>query len=163
MATPKVQIETKDVAHESEIDVEMPLQGEVDRKDLQRELEVPRHLAPGSVGGADYMRDLKFMEEPVEFMIAPAFDPSEEPVISCGVNGQNKILERNKPYTLPRKFVNVLIVLQDRIDTVVEEDPKTRVQVTKTVVTRSLKYPIQLLQDTKLGHDWFKWKCQQPR
>lgn len=161
----KPQIETKDVVEKKEIEIEMPLKGDIDRVDLRQdegsEFSVPRHLSPGTPGWDMYIRDLKFMEEPVTFMIAEGNKKEDEPVVPCGVNGENRFIERGKPYTLPRKFLNVLIVNVDEVSTVQTEDPDTKVQITNVKKARSLKYPVQILKDSEIGHKWFIWKCNQ--
>jgi hypothetical protein len=124
------------------------------------DLTTPRHLAPGTPGGDLFMKELAFFEEPVTFMVLQSSDPNDEAIVPASVNCDTKYIERGKEYTLPRKFLNVLIARSTRVDTENYKDNKNLDQ-TRIVKTFSLKYTIQIIKDANpMGMKWFKWQCE---
>lgn len=103
---------TTDVNIQSTVaDVEIPLEGSVNREDLQvREVEVHGDM----VGFNDKARMLAFMEEPVDVFLHESSNPNDEPAVFLQVSGEpaqphNPWLIRGRQYTLKRKFLAQLI------------------------------------------------------
>jgi len=129
-------------------------------KDFETDISLPKHLRLGTPGGDMYLKELKFFEEPVSFMIGDSMDPNDEKVVQVAVNCESYSFERNKVYTVPRKIVNGLLVRSDRVETVNYKDTNG-VDQTKIQRRLALKYPIQIVEDkSPMGMAWFKWQCE---
>lgn len=149
-------ITTNDVEIPEPTDLDLPIGATYDRSDMT----VRAGLEPTTVGGQLYMKELGFMEEMVTFMASEVTDPNAENPIPIGVNCEQKYITRGVEYTLPRKFLNVLICRQDRITTV---NSKTPDGVDHTTIRRipSLKYPVHVVKDeSPYGGAWFQFTCK---
>lgn len=110
---------------------------------------------------AEYIKDLKFMEDILTIQIADTNDKNAERVVPCGVNGEVKFLERGKELKIARKFVDSLIKVEDRIETEQYKD-KNGVDQTRVNKTPALKYPLSIIHDPAgdLGRRWFQHQCR---
>lgn len=120
-----------------------------------------RFLAPGTKGGDLYAKEIAFMEEKVTFIIAETTDKTAEPIVTVSVNCETKFLERGKPHTLPRKFLNALIARKGEVETENYKD-KNDVDQTRTRTKFTPVHVISLVEDPSgaNGRAWFEWQCR---
>jgi len=117
--------------------------------------------ASNTVG--DKMKDLAFMEEEVEIIVAPTTDKNAERHVFVSVNGQGAgpkgipWLTRGVPYRVKRKFVEVLAKAKRvavSTDEVLDSRGDRTIAVTKT---SALAYPFSVIKDTNpRGVDWLR-------
>lgn len=154
MARPaKAQIKTSDAEPPMATTVEMASTCKVvERPDLA--VVVDDTLASPHI--AEYVSDLKFMEDILTVSVAETNDKNAENPVPCGVNGEIRWLDRGKDYKLARKFVDSLIKREDRIETENYSDDKG-VDQTRVKKIPSLKYPLSILHDPAgdTGRRWF--------
>lgn len=165
MATPqttkeKAVITTNDVHHGDDLIGEINAANEVLYDPIDTNT---RFLAPGTTGGDNYLKELKFMEEMVTFTIAETSDPNAEIEVPVSVNCETKILKRGiyNPHTLPRKFLNALIAREGKV--IVENYKDANgIDQTRTRVKYVPKHNIAILNDPSgaEGMKWFKWQSE---
>lgn len=109
----------------------------------------------------EYIKDMKFMEDQITFVVQETTDPNAETVVSCGVNGERKDFVRGKEYKAARKFVDSLIKKNTSVKTQQYKDGDGLDQ-TKMVTTAALVYPISIISDPagETGRRWFKHACE---
>lgn len=149
------QITTKDVAPTIAHDVD--LASTILLEDIERpDLAIATNTSMNDPVTADYVKDLAFMEQEVEFILLPTHDKSAPNPIIAGVNGIDRTIYRNQRYKLARKFLNAMISTLTEVSTHEYVDSKglsqTRVE---TVTTPALQ--IQMLNDPagQAGMEWF--------
>lgn len=125
-------------------------------EDIERpDLAIATDTSMNDPTTVQYVRDLAFMEDIVEFVVGKTKDKNEPDPIICGVNGISRVIKRDVVQRLQRKFLNALISTTTDVDTVEFVDEKglqqTRIQ---TVTTPALQ--IQLLSDPR-GRDGIEW------
>ncbi len=154
----KTAIETKDTTAGIDLVREFAPDNEVIADPIELNT---RFLAPGTKGGDLYSKEIAFMEEKVTFMIAETTDKTAEIVVSVSVNCETKLLERGKPYTLPRKFLNALIARKGEVATENYKD-KDGVDQTRTRIKYMPVHAITVLDDPSgaNGRAWFEWQCR---
>lgn len=145
-------------------DVEPPKTQEVD---LASDIESPEvAIMHGNVDNpinAEYLKWMNFMEEDVVITINHSDNPNAENPVSCGVNGEIKLLERGKPHKVKRKFLDSLIKSTYRVIT---ENYKDKDGVDQTRVKRipAQVYPISVMDhgpDPELSQRWFMYRCNE--
>ena len=106
----------------------------------------------------DYYKELQFMEEMVTIRLEPSSEKNAPSVIDVYVNGRPEWIPVGKPFTLARKYVEVLarakpIEVQtshDTPETSMNGDPQNRV-----VRTIRSKHPFSVINDPNpRGIDW---------
>ena len=109
---------------------------------------------------------LKFMEEPVTIHILDSADKNADQIFQVSVNGRTKLFERNKTYTVKRKYVETLLrarpvqYTQKKLDV---RDVSDGVNAYKDVGRRGLRYPFTIVEDKNpRGIEWFKHVSMQP-
>lgn len=104
---------------------------------------------------AKYARDLRFMEEPVTFILANTNNKNDPNPILVGVNGEERVIWRSQVYTLARKFLNTLFETVHEMSTQQYQD-QNGVTQTRFVRTVSPAYSVSVMQDTPDGRKWFE-------
>lgn len=106
---------------------------------------------------AEYVKDLRFMEDILTISIGETNDKNAENPVPAGVNGQVMWLDRGREYKIARKFVDSLIKREDRIETENYKD-KNNVDQTRVHKIPSLKYPLSIMFDPAgdVGRRWFQ-------
>jgi len=152
----RAAIETKDVEPPKASTVMM--ESDVATEDIDRpDLVVITDESVNSPVVKEYMADLKFMEDIIEFSISPTTDKNAENPVPCGVNGVVHHIPRGKRVKLARKFVDSLIKREDAVQTVNYKD-KDGVDQTKIEKTPAMKYPLSIHNDPagEVGTRWFE-------
>jgi hypothetical protein len=169
----RASIQTSDVADEvSETRAtEVLMENQTATDDIERpDLAIVTDESMDSPAVKEYAKDLAFANEPVTFSISPTNDKNAENPVSCGVNGVRKFFTRGERYTVPRKFIEALIVGETSVEVETYKDAKM-VDQTKIVPKIALKYPISIHNDpanerlvpgtkTRLGDAWFQHQCR---
>lgn len=103
----------------------------------------------------EYLAMMKFMEDPLEIIVAPSHNPVDPKVVEVWVNGEREFFVRGEQKTVKRKFVNVLA--SQKVTTYSQERRRGNdgmfydVQVPNTTV----RYQISVLRDPHpRGRDW---------
>lgn len=104
---------------------------------------------------AKYARDLAFMEQKVTFILANTNNKNDPNPILLGVNGEQKVVWRGKPYTMARKFLNTMFETISDYTTQQYRDEKGMDQ-TRFVRTVSPAFSISLMNDSPEGRLWFE-------
>ena len=104
----------------------------------------------------DYMAELAFMEELMEIMVHEAADENAENPVCIGNNGIFVQFYRGVPTITRRKFVDCLIVKQEKITTPESTTANgERVRLIKRHA--ALKYPFSVLEDKNpKGAEWLR-------
>lgn len=156
----RTQISTDDVEIAGKSTVEMP--GNVATDDIERpDLAMVTDESLASPVVAEYVKDLRFMEDILTISIGQTTDKNAENPVPCGVNGIIKRLMRGEEYKIERKFVDSLIKREDSIKTVNYKD-KDGVDQTKIEKEPALKYPLSIIYDPAgdVGRRWFQHQCK---
>lgn len=155
---PKVDVRTSDVeiAGATEVDLSSNIET-VERPDLITVTDDT--MASPHV--AEYIKDLKFMEDELTIIIGETTDPNADNPVLCAVNGETKRLMRGTEYKLKRKFVDSLIKREDRIKTVNFKD-EDGVDQTKVMRTPAMRYAVSIVNDPagETGRRWFQHQCK---
>lgn len=109
----------------------------------------------------EYLSEMKFMEDKVEFIVSESEDPNAPNPVSCGVNGEIKHFKRGEPYTAPRKFLNALINTVFRVETRAYKDEQGLDQTEiKKIPMSGLN--ISILHDPagETGPRWLQYKMK---
>lgn len=112
----------------------------------------------------EYLSDLAFNEQIVEFSIGLDSNPNAENPVPCGCNGKIHHLERGKRYKLPRKFLDSIIRTTFRVKTkeYIDDEGLKQTRI-KRIPTAA--YPIAIHHDPAndggkdLGTRWFEFQC----
>jgi hypothetical protein len=149
------KITTQDVAPTINHDID--LSSNIATDDIERpDLAIATETSMTDPVTRKYVRDLAFMEEIVEFVVAKTHDKNEPNPIIAGVNGIPKVIERGVRYKLPRKFLNALIntVTDTNTHEYLDQDGLKQTRI-ETITSPSLQ--IQLISDPsgQSGMQWF--------
>ena len=95
----------------------------------------------------DHMKELAFMEEPVTIRLERSNEKFAPELVDVYVNGRVEWIPVGRPYTVARKYVEVLLRAKaDNVQTIAgkvgDENPENRI----TRFTSS-KYPFSVIQD----------------
>ena len=106
---------------------------------------------------AEYVKDLKFMEDIVTFFIGESTDKNAENPVPAGVNGAVRLFTRGVEYKVQRKFIDSLIKREDQVKTVNYKDSEG-VDQTKVEKVPAMKYALSIIHDPAgdLGRRWFQ-------
>lgn len=139
----------------------------------QREIDISSNVPLGeeelSIASSDMLHDERlknllkeeaelraFMEEPVTFDISQTTDVNAPDPVPAGVQGIIKHFKRGVEYTVPRKFIDSLIKVTNKVKTINYKD-ENNVDQTKIELVPSLVYPINIINDPSgaVGRRWF--------
>lgn len=153
--TSRPKITTQDVAPTVKHSVD--LSSSIAAEDIERpDLAIATDTSLNDPVTKQYVKDLAFMEDVVEFVVAKSHDKNEPDPLIAGVNGTNKIIQRGVKYRLPRKFLNAMINTFSDINTHEYIDSNGLSQ-TRVEMTTNPSLQIQLLVDPagQEGMAWF--------
>lgn len=156
----KSVIQTKDVASGDDLIGNINAANEVLYEEPEIEVTA-KFLAPGTPGGDAYLKEMKFMEETVGFIIGETSDPTAEPEVPVSVNCVTKTLKRGVEYKLPRKFINALIARKGTV-TVENYKDKDNIDQTRTRTKFTPVHNISITYDPsgEFGLKWYKWQSE---
>ena len=103
-----------------------------------------------------FLAELAFMAEPVTFMIHHGDENDENPVI-VGVNGNYRTFHRGMQYTVPRHFVDAMIVKKGTVSTPIHKTPDG--EETRLIRVHNVsRYPFQIINEPNLqrGPQWLR-------
>ena len=106
---------------------------------------------------SDHAQKLIFMEEMVTIHLHDPQDNNPEPIVTVGVNGRVKYLQRGVQHTLPRKYLEVLARARRTnyrtMDSTTPDGGRTTVLRATTV----LQYPFTVIEDKNpKGEPWLR-------
>lgn len=103
----------------------------------------------------DYLRDLAFMEDIIEFIVAKTKDKNDPNPIIAGNSGQMRVIELGKRHRMARKFLDSLInTVVDISTSEYTDDQGLRQTKITQIFTPSLQ--IQIINDpSPYGMEWF--------
>jgi hypothetical protein len=109
-------------------------------------------------GGAidqSYIEALAFMEEPITIRLERTSEKNAPAFIDVGVNGRTEWLEKGKPVTIARKYVEVLARCKsDFIETVAPNAESGEI-VNRLMRNTTAKHPFTVISDPNpRGYDW---------
>lgn len=153
---------------DSKIAIIMRTKGtETARQDVGQPSDIMLHDGTLATGGADiaaidsplesdHFRELAFMEEEIEVMVAETEDANAENPVIVGNNGIFKVFFRGHPTVAKRKFVDCLIVKSGRVTT--PETLNGAGERTNLIKQHNAhKYPFTLIQDRNpKGIEWMR-------
>lgn len=109
----------------------------------------------------EYLNELNFMKQEVEFMVSPSEDPNAPNPVTCGVNGVIHYLKRGETYKLPRMFVNALINTVFRVETRTYKDENGLDQTEiKKIPTNAFNISITYDPAGETGRRWLQYKMK---
>ena len=107
----------------------------------------------------EYLKELEFMKQEVEFVVAPSEDKYAPNPVNCGVNGDIRFLQRGQRYRLPRMFLNALINTVFRVETRVYKDANGLDQTEiKKIPTSALTISVFDDPAGETGRRWLEYK-----
>jgi hypothetical protein len=103
----------------------------------------------------DYLDELAFMEEKVTIRLERTSEKNAPAFIDVGVNGRTEWLEKGKPITIARKYVDVLARCKsDFIETIAPNAESGEI-VNRLARNTTAKHPFTVIQDPNpRGYDW---------
>ena len=110
---------------------------------------------------SEYVKDLKFNEDILTFSISETTDVNAENPVGAAVNGQVGKFYRGVEYKVPRKMIDSLIKVEDRVKTVQYKDADG-VDQTRIEKVPALKYALSIHHDPagEVGRRWFQHQCK---
>lgn len=95
-----------------------------------------------------------FMNEPVTIIVNPSQDPEDPKLVQVGVNGVNQFIPRGEPFTVKRKYVEVLARAK-RTDFQQTLDERLGEAMNQLRSMHSLRYPFSVIEDrNRNGGAW---------
>ncbi len=103
----------------------------------------------------DYLAELAFMEEPVTIRLERTAEKNAPAFIDVSVNGRTEWLEKGKPVTIARKYIDVLARCKsDFIETVAPNAESGEI-VNRLMRNTTAKHPFTVISDpSPRGYDW---------
>ena len=109
----------------------------------------------------EYLKELEFMRQEVEFLVTPSDDPNAPNPVPCGVNGVIHFLKRGQTYKLPRMFLNALINPSFTVHTRTYKDAEGLDQTEiKKIPVNTVNVSIVNDPAGMLGHNWLQYKMK---
>ena len=87
-----------------------------------------------------------FLNEPVTIVINPSQDPEDPKLVQVGVNGTSQFIPRGEPFTVKRKYVEVLARAK-RTDFGQTLDERLGERMNHLHAMHSLRYPFSVVRD----------------
>lgn len=110
----------------------------------------------------EFLEMLKFMEEPVTIRLHETTDQNAENPVTVGCNGFYATFWRGKETTVARKYVDCLIVKEDKVSTPKQYSPQTGEMMYSIHRVAALKYPFAVVKDDNpKGAQWLRQRCAQ--
>ena len=112
-------------------------------------------IVEGGAINKDYLDELAFMEEKITIRLERTSEKNAPAFIDVGVNGRTEWLEKGKPITIARKYVDVLARCKsDYIETIAPNAESGEI-VNRLARNTTAKHPFTVVQDTNpRGYDW---------
>lgn len=105
----------------------------------------------------DKIKNLAFMEEPVDVIINESDNPNAEQTIQLLCNGVSQFMIRGQMQTIKRKFLAILATAKSDLITTPEVTDSTGAKTTKIVHTLANKYPFSVIYDPNPnGREWLR-------
>ena len=95
-----------------------------------------------------------FMNEPVTILVNPSQNPEDPKLVQVGVNGIIQFIPRGEPFTVKRKYVEVLARAK-RTDFHQTLDERLGERMNHLQAMHSLRYPFSVIEDrNRHGGAW---------
>lgn len=145
---PHKEISTGDMPTRKPPAIVMPDDAPIDR-------EPEEILLVDTAPEADYMAEVSFMEEPVTIRIERSAEKFAPQLLDFYVNGKVEWIPVGRPWTLRRKYVEVIARSQpyDVRTTTVKHEDREENKIQRFNVT---KYPFSIIQDSPRGMQWIQ-------
>ena len=108
-------------------------------------------------GGMDmeYLAELAFMEEKITIRLERTSEKNAPGFIDIGVNGRTEWLEKGKPISIARKYVEVLARCKSDMFETVAPNAESGEVVNRLSRNTLQKHPFTVIQDQNpRGYDW---------